>query len=302
MIRGVRLLFRAVALTTPVLVAALSSPPPAPHGVQVHGHRGTRGTRPENTLAAFEEALRVGVDVLELDLGVTKDGVVVVSHEPEVTPALCNGPGGKVIDAPIPLRALTLQELKRFDCGSTAHPRFPRQTLVPGERIPTLSEVFDLVERSKHPTAKRVEFNIETKLGPAIPDLAPDPDTFATLVADVVRKRKLEKRVILQSFDHRTLRAMRRILPAVRLSALTSDNHLNYALLAKDLGAAVVSPDKDWITHQDVAALHKEGVQVAPWTVNDEAGWAKMLDLGVDAIITDYPEDLIAYLKKRGLR
>jgi glycerophosphoryl diester phosphodiesterase len=284
-------------------LAALLSCMAAPAGaVLVHGHRGSRGTRPENTLAAFAEALRVGVDVLELDMDVTKDDVVVVSHEQHVTPELCLGPDGARLSAPVAIRSLTLKELKGFDCGSLPNTRFPRQRASPGERMPTLEEVFDLVERSTQPAAARVQFNIETKLAPGRPELSPEPERFAALVAALVKKRGLGRRVILQSFDHRTLRAMRVLLPEVRLSALTSDNTLNYVSLAKELGAAIVSPDREWITAADVAALHAAGVQVAPWTANNEAEWSLLVAMGVDAIITDYPEDLIAYLRRVKLR
>jgi glycerophosphoryl diester phosphodiesterase len=253
-------------------------------------------------LAAFAEALRVGVDVLELDMNVTKDGVIVVSHDQHVTPDLCLGPDGQRLSAPVAIHSLTLKELKGFDCGSLPNPRFPRQRASPGERIPTLDEVFDLVERSTQPAAAHVEFNIETKIAPGRAELSPDPRSFAALVAASVKKHGLGPRVILQSFDYRTLRAMRVLAPEVRLSALTSDNSVDYAGLAKDLHPAFVSPDREWITATDVAALHGAGVQVVPWTANDEGEWARLLAMGVDAIITDYPEDLIAYLHRRKLK
>lgn len=284
-------------VTTGLLASAVAA-----EAVAVHGHRGSRGTRPENTLAAFAEALRAGVDVLEFDLSVTKDDELVVSHDPHVSPELCLGPKGERLAAPVAIRSLTLKELKVYDCGSLPNPRFPRQRPAPGERIPTLDEVFEFVARSTLPAAARVEFNVETKLAPGFPELSPSPERFAALVAAAVAKRGLGSRVILQSFDHRSLRAMRAVSPEVRLSALTSDNALNYVLLAKDLGAEFVSPDRLWFTTADVVALHSAGVQVAPWTANDEAEWARLLAMGVDAVITDYPEDLLAYLRRRKLK
>ena len=135
---------------------------------------------------------------------------------------------------------------------------------------------------------------------PGAPRLAPDPESFVALVAALVEKHGLASRVILQSFDDRTLRAMKRRLPAVRTALLTSDNHFDFVAAARGLDAAIISPDSRWITKDDVERLHRAGVQVHPWTVDDEAGWDEMLRLGVDGIITDYPEKLIAYLKRRG--
>lgn len=266
---------------------------PAEAGVLVHGHRGSRGTRPENTLSAFREALRVGVDVLELDLAVTKDGVVVVSHDPRLEPTLCLGPEGKPV-APVLIRSMTLAEVKRFDCGAVPNPRFPRQAPRPGERVPTLAEVLAL-----SPTA---HFNLETKIYPAYPEATPTPDEFAMLVVREVRAAGLASRVIVQSFDRRTLLAVKSLEPAIRTSMLTSDNLVDFSALAAAGRFNIISPDHQWVTKSDVEALHRMNVQVAPWTVNDEAGWARVLDMGVDAIITDYPEDLIAFLKRRGLR
>lgn len=269
---------------------------PAQGGVLIHGHRGSRGTRPENTMAAFREALRAGADVLELDLAVTKDGVVVVSHDPKLEPGLCLGPDGKPGE-PVLIRALTLAEVKRYDCGTLKNPRFPRQVPAPGERVPALAEVFALAAGSP-----AVQFNVETKIYPAFPEAAPAPEEFAAAVVKEVRAAKLTARVIVQSFDRRTLAAVSRLEPGLRTAMLTSDNLVDFAALAAAGQFAFVSPDHQWVTKDDVAALHAMGVQVAPWTVNDEAGWARVLEMGVDAVITDYPEDLAGYLKKRGLR
>ncbi|MBI3297761.1 MAG: glycerophosphodiester phosphodiesterase [Elusimicrobia bacterium] len=269
--------------------------------IAVHGHRGSRGTRPENTLAAFKEALRVGVDVLELDLGVTKDGVVVVSHDPLINPVICSLPGGKPAEA-APLRTLTYAELSRYDCGSLRNPRFPRQVPSPGERMPLLSEVFALVKASTQPAAARVELNMETKLLPGEPDLTVSPEEFAALLAAEIKASGFQNRVIVQSFDRRTLEALRRLAPKLRLSMLISDNLPDLGALAAAQRVDFISPDWLWITKADVDAVHAAGAKVAPWTVNDEKGWARMVDFGVDAVITDYPEDLIVWLKAKGLR
>lgn len=264
----------------------------------VHGHRGCRARRPENTLPAFLEALRVGADVLELDLNVTKDGTLVVAHDPEVNPELCLGMDGK--PAPkVPIRSLAIEEVRRLDCGSLKNPRFPLQRPAPGARMPTLDDVFALVAGSTLPAAGTIQFNIETKIEPGRPELSPSPEEFAKLVVDAVRARKLVDRVIVQSFDDRTLKAVKKLEPKLRLSLLTSDNHLDYVAAARSAGASILSPDAGWITKEDVDALHKAKIQVAPWTVDDEKGWDRMLALGVDAVISDDPEALRAYLRER---
>lgn len=267
--------------------------------IEVHGHRGARARVAENTLPAFEEALRIGVDVLEFDLGVTKDGVVVVSHDQSLGPVACLAPGGKSIEKPVPIRSLTLEEVRAYDCGSVPNPRFPRQRRVPGTKVPTLEEVFSLVERSTHPAARRVGFNIETKIVPGLPDMSPAPEEFSRLVVEVVRRHGFSERTIVQSFDYRTLLAVKAADPRIRTSMLTSDNLMDMVGVARGAKADILSPYYPWITRETVDALHRAGVRVAPWTVNEPEAWEALLGYGVDAIITDDPEALIAYLKTR---
>ena len=270
--------------------------------VQVQGHRGTRGTRPENTLPAFEEALRVGVDVLEMDMGVTKDGVIVISHEPGINPDICLDPDGKTLEKMVPFKDLTLEQVKKYDCGTIQNPRFHKQTPVPGTRIPTLEEVFAMVENSKLPAAARVEFNIETKIFPTLPDLAPAPEKFAAMFAAIVKQHGLEKRVILQSFDVRTLKAMKKINPGIRTAQLTYEELLDFVPSLKAAGTDIWSPDGEWITAGAVKDAQAAGIPVAAWTLDDKAAWDLALAAGVDAIITDYPADLINYLQEKKLR
>ena len=270
--------------------------------IAVHGHRGTRGTRPENTLPAFEEALRAGVDVLELDLAVTKDGIVVVSHDPHITPERCLGPDSKKPEHSASIRELALEEVKRYDCGSIPNPNFPRQLMVPGTSIPTLEEVFAMVAASKYPAAAKVGFNIETKIFPAEPRLSPSPAEFAKLVAEIVKKYGMEKRTMVQSFDVRTLREMKKIAPKIRTSQLTHEELLDIVPALKSARTDIWSPNHKWITTDSVKTAHSAGIQVAPWTVNTPKEWDEAIAKGVDAIITDYPAELIAFLKAKQLR
>jgi len=266
--------------------------------IQVHGHRGARAVRPENSLPAFAYAVEQGVDVLELDLAVTKDDVLVVSHDSSMNPAFCTGPAG----SQTVIRKMTLGELRRWDCGAKANRDFPKQGAVPGTRVPTLQEVFDLVKKQ----GSRVEFNIETKISAAKPELTPTPERFVELVLQVVRKNGLTARVMLQSFDYRTLHAMKKLEPKMRLSALYPNGpmmpHRTLLELAKESGAGIVSPHYLTVRAEEVAAAQKAGLTVAPWTANEPADWDKLIAAGVDAIISDDPAALIAYLKAKGLR
>jgi glycerophosphoryl diester phosphodiesterase len=267
-----------------LLLAAADAP-----RILVHGHRGARGQRPENTLPAFEYAIAQGVDALELDMAVTKDNVLVVSHDPILHPPVCSGPNPRAV-----IHELTLAQVKEWDCGAVRNPAFPKQQTVPGTRMPTLDEVFDLASRGTF------EFNIETKSSPEHPEYTPSPEEFVKLVLAKIRAHKLEKRVMLQSFDWRTLVAMRKLAPEIRLSALTDKDKRDFVTIAKEAGnAEIVSPIAALVTPEKVAAAHRAGIQVVPWTANTPAVWDALIAAKVDAIISDDPAALIAYLKSR---
>jgi glycerophosphoryl diester phosphodiesterase len=259
--------------------------------ILVHGHRGARAARPENTLPAFEYAIEAGADVLELDVSVTKDNVLVVSHDPVLKPEICLGPGGSSI-----IRELTLAQLRQWDCGSRRNPDFPNQEPVPGARIPTLDEVFDLAGRGAF------GFNVETKSSPDQPQYTPPPEEFARLLLGAIRRHKLESRVIVQSFDFRTLRAMKELAPEIRLSALYASGLRSFVSVAREAGAQIVSPNYRLVTKKKVKAAHDAGFEVVPWTANTPKVWDKLITAGVDGIITDDPATLIRYLRDRKLR
>jgi glycerophosphoryl diester phosphodiesterase len=252
--------------------------------------------RPENTLPAFEYAISAGVDVLELDMAVTKDNVIVVSHDPYLEPPVCTGPTDHPRGAKATIHELTLAEVREWDCGKTQNPGFPKQTPVPGTRMPTLEEVFALAPRGEF------QFNIETKSFPDHPELTPPPEEFARMVLEMVRKHGLEKRVLLQSFDFRTLHAMKKLAPEIRLVALWEGDGRDFVSIARDAGADIVSPQFRLVTPEKVRAAHEAGLQVVPWTADTPADWDKLISAQVDAIITDDPAELIGHLKKKGLR
>jgi glycerophosphoryl diester phosphodiesterase len=187
-------------------------------GFDAEAHRGGRGLRPENTLASFGKALQLGVTTLELDTGVTKDGIVVVSHERRISALECGGDPtnpsvGKLV------RELTYAQIKTLDCGRRGVSDSLRATQeqVPGTRMPKLSDVFALAKRYG---AKDVQFNIETKIDPTSPGDTVGPDTFARKVIAQIRKAHVQKRSLLQSFDWRTLKVAQKVAPSLRTVAL----------------------------------------------------------------------------------
>lgn len=260
--------------------------------ILVHGHRGARAVRPENTLPAFEYAIAAGVDVLELDLAVTRDNVLVVSHDPVLPEATCQGPAG----ATRVIREMTLEQLRRWDCGARANPDFPKQQTVPGTRVPTLDEVLQLAGRGAF------EFNIETKIFPYKPQLTPSPEEFARLLVAAIRRHKLESRAIIQSFDFRTLAAAEKLAPEIRRAALYAGIPRDLVALTREARATMSSPHYRLVTKGNVQALHEAKFPVVPWTANEPALWDRLVAAGVDAIITDDPGALIEYLKQRKLR
>jgi glycerophosphoryl diester phosphodiesterase len=301
----------------------------AAHAFDLQGHRGARGLAPENTLEGFAIALSIGVTTLELDLAMTRDDVLVVSHDRRLNPDHTRGPDGKFLDAEGPaIRSLTLAEVQRYDVGRlkprTDYARsFPEQRPVDGAHIPTLTEVFDLVRRAG---ADHVRFNIETKITPTSGDETPDPETFAAAFAKTVRDAGLAARVSIQSFDWRTLIAMKRIAPEIERVCLTAealtfdtikrgepgpspwlagldvdDFGGSVPRLVAAAGCAVWSPLYRNARPDDIAAAKALGLKVIPWTVNERADMERLIAQGVDGIITDYPDRLRAVMAAKNM-
>jgi glycerophosphoryl diester phosphodiesterase len=300
--------------------AVNADPPPQPQAAfDLEGHRGTRGLRPENTLAAFGEALQIGVTTLELDTGVTKDGVVVVSHERRISPLECQGPWvGSLI------RDLTYAQIQQLDCG-TRHPADPAtdpfvgtQEAVPGTHMPRLAQVFELANRYG---ANDVQFDIETKIDPTVDDTV-DPKTFTQKVLGVIQQYGMTQRTLLQSFDWRTLLEAKKELPALKTVALAQAPTIfpgtpwtagvpiaadawssgSLAQAVKSIGASVLSSRFQDITDNLIAAAHTQGLKIVPWTVDDAPTMASLIDRGVDGLITDYPNVGRDVMAQQGLK
>lgn len=295
----------------------------ASHALDLQGHRGARGLAPENTLAGFERALEIGVTTLEMDVAVTADGVVVLSHDPALNPAIARDATGGWLRGRSPLiRTLTYEELKAFDVGridpvSSYARRFPEQSPRDGERVPTLAAVF---ARVKALGADEVGFNIETKVFPTRPDETLAPEPFVRALLAVVRDAGMVGRVTIQSFDWRTLQLVQRLEPAIRTVYLTirgrdedtlEGGTWTAGLLLKDFpsvahmvnaaGGAIWSPAYRNLSAEAVKGAHALGLKVVPWTVNDPADVVRLIDWGVDGIITDYPDRVRDVMRRRGL-
>jgi glycerophosphoryl diester phosphodiesterase len=261
--------------------------------LEVHAHRGAMAVRPENTLPAFEEAIRLGADFIELDVYATRDNVLVVTHDPAINLGICQGPGGKR-----PIRSMTLAEVRQYDCGGVKAAAFPKQVAVPGTRIPTLDEVLDLGKSSK-----QIRFNVEIKsLEKWTADLVLPPQEISRMVADAIRKHKLEDRVMVQSFDFRVVKAMKAIAPEFVLAALYGPGDRDFVDIARETGVRLVTPNHSLVTPEKVKAAHDAGIRIIPWTVDSADEWDRLIAAGVDGIITNDPGALIAHLKKKGLR
>lgn len=267
--------------------------------VEVQGHRGCRGLLPENTLPAFAKAIELGVQTLELDLAVSKDGIVMVSHEPYMSKTICYKPNGDAItdseDQQINLYQLTFNEIQAYDCGSKSHPRFPEQQLLKATK-PSLSEVFKLAE-ALNPTIK---YNIELKAHPDYDGLfTPIPKEFVHLVLQQIKLYNTMDRTNLQSFDLRILEEIKRQAPSMPVAVLIDENEdiWNKTTTLSFL-PEIVSPYFKLLDAKTVRNLKAENLKVVPWTVNELDDMQRMIDWGVDAIITDYPNRLITILNK----
>jgi glycerophosphoryl diester phosphodiesterase len=262
--------------------------------MDVQGHRGARGHLPENTLPAFSLALEQGVDTLELDVGVTKDGVVVIHHDRRLNPDVARGPDGKWVTAPAPaIHELSFQDLQKYDVGrirpgSEYAKRFPHQKPLDGTRIPRLADLFAMAK-------SKTRYNIETKLSPESPHETLPPAPFARALLAEIRKAGLEKRVTIQSFDFRTLKVVEKEAPAIATVYLTEKDGLPAKVHAA--GAKTWSPDFNAITPQTLAEARKLGLRVVVWTANEPADIARMIEARVDGIISDYPDRVVTALK-----
>ena len=282
----------------------------------IEAHRGGRGLFPENTLTSFANALSMGVDTLELDIGVTKDDVIVVSHERGLNPDLARTDEGVYVAPPgIPFVQLRLEDVKKYDVGqirpgSDYAAKFPEQRAVPGTPIPTLAEVLGLVRKSRD---AHVRLNIETKIDPNHAEDSPDPERFVTLLLGLLQTENFSDRVMVQSFDWRTLQLVQKLAPAIPTVYLTlqsglaptvfldkpslwtagfspKDHENSLPRTIRAAGGAIWSPFFGDVDYALISESHRLGLSVVVWTVNEPADMARMIKMGVDGIISDRPD------------
>jgi glycerophosphoryl diester phosphodiesterase len=294
----------------------------------LQGHRGARGLAPENTLPAFARALSIGVTTLEMDAGLTEDDVVVIAHDRRLNPDIARGSDGRWLRGRTPaIRELTYRELQRYDVGrirpgSDYSKRWPDQRRQDNVRIATLEEVFEL---TRHARNAEVRFNIETKISPEAPEDTADAATFTRALIKAIRDNGMASRTTIQSFDWRTLAIVQEEAPEIATSYLSSQqqsldtiqaghredspwtagirfrDHGSVPRMVKAAGGRTWSPNYVDLTDAAVKEAKALGLTVLPWTVNDRADMERLIDWGVDGLITDYPDRLREVMAAKNL-
>ena len=270
----------------------------------LQGHRGCRGLLPENTMPAMKMALDLGVTTLEMDAVVTGDNKVLISHEPWFNSKISSDPDGRPVDPGTEQQTnifrMTYSVTQLYDVGRRGHPDFPQQKKMRAVK-PLLADVIDAAEKHADSTGRpKPYYNIETKCSPRGDNVFhPAPDQFASLVAGIVLSKKVESRTCIQSFDFRTLKYIHAEFPALR-TAMLIEGHDRRSLAEQlnDLGYVpdIYSPNSSLVTRELVASCHEKGLKLIPWTVNRIEEMKKLKALGVDGLISDYP-DLYRQLK-----
>ncbi len=281
------------------LLTALSLPMFSQTSFDVEGHRGCRGLLPENTIAAFINAVQLGVNTLEMDMQISKDGKIVISHDAYIGSNICSMPDGKPVtvadEEKLKIYTLTYDEIKKFDCGSRGNGKFPDQQKMATIK-PLLSEVIDTVEKyiAEH-HLPAVKYNIETKSTPEGDNTNhPRPAVFAKMVYDLIKQKGLLNKCIVQSFDPRTLQEIRKIDPNITTALLVANiKGLKGNLKQLGFNPTIYSPEYILVNKKLIEECHHLKIKVLPWTVNDEKKMVELKLLGVDGIISDYPDRLI---------
>jgi glycerophosphoryl diester phosphodiesterase len=297
--------------------------------IDLQGHRGARGLLAENTLPSWALALQMGVTTLELDVVVTQDDVLVISHDPALNPDITRDAQGRFLSSKGPdIRRLSFEQLQSYDVGrinptSRYAQTFSAQKGQDGVRIPRLKDLFELVKNQGN---TQVKFAIETKITPQRPDQTPEPERFVQLLLQEIKAHGMSERVQILSFDWRTLQAVQKTAPGMPTVYITAqlaalDNlgiksgqpsawtagfqhaqHSSVPKMIKAAGGTHWSSFWRELDAQKVREAQSLGLKVLAWTVNDRQSMGQMLDLGVDGLVTDRPDIAAELLKERGIR
>ena len=274
--------------------------------VDLQGHRGARGLSPENTIPSFRECLKHGMTTIELDTTLTQDNQLIVHHDTWTNPTLCQSQTGQPIETRR-IRELTRAELSELDCGSKTNPRFEHQRLAPGVQLITLPEFFAFVRdyEAAKPGPKPALFNIEIKVDDSFTEA--DLKTAANAMVTAIREAGVVARATVQSFRLEVLPMVSALEPLLVTSALFEPSKWHGLLMTmgfdadredilaetQKLGAGVVSPYHLYVTPEFIEQAHAQKIKVIPWTVNDEERMRELIEMGVDGLISDYPDRLL---------
>lgn len=261
--------------------------------MDVQGHRGCRGLYPENSIPAFDKAIDLGVTTLELDVVLSKDLQVVVSHEPYLNPAICTNQNGTDVSSSAELTnlyQLDYAEIRHYDCGSKSHPVFQQQINIKTHK-PLLTEVFELLKERQ----SNVQLNIEIKSNPqGYGKYFPEPKRYVDVVLGVIENQGYLSRVTLQSFDTNILEEIYLQYPTVSIALLIDENeNIEEKLQLLTFTPDVISPNFRLLNEKKVLKYHNGGFKIIPWTVNSIENMKIVSGWNVDGIITDYPDRLL---------
>lgn len=261
------------------------------------GHRGCRGLYPENTIPGFLKAIDLGVTTLEMDLVITKDKKVILSHEPFFNHEITTLPNGEYVsesnERELNIYEMVYLKVKKYDVGQKVHPRFLQQQKIKANK-PLLTEVIDSVEmHAKTNNKQPLFYNIETKIQPQTDNVYhPEPQEFVDLMMAVILEKKIQNRVIVQSFDSRSLQYLHQKYPSIKTALLVEAfDKKSFEKQIEDLGftPTIYSPAQELVDLNLVQECRSKKIKLIPWTVNDLETIRRFVALGVDGIITDYP-------------
>lgn len=268
------------------------------HTIDIQGHRGCRGLLPENTIEAFTIAIDLGVHTLEMDLAITKDHEVVVSHEPFMNALICLKPSGKEITKTeakkFNLYQMSYEEIKTFDCGLKFHPNFPNQKKIVAHK-PLLSEVIRLSENKN----KAIRYNLELKAKPEYDTIyTPEPKEFVSIVIALLKTENVLDKTTLQSFDLRILEEIKKQDSSIQVALLVEeDDSIEAQLSLLSYQPEIISPYFKLLSQEIIQDYQGKGFKIIPWTVNSIDEMQLLIDYKIDGIITDYPDRLVKLLR-----